>query len=104
PEAQRLAGLVEREQRRLQVVARDRRGAGGDGARTLGQGPLDARVEQLVQEQRVRGHAFGQEGAARDQVDQARERGRLLVEQREVARAAEDVVQQRQQAADRLQR
>ena len=103
-EAQRLAGLVEHEQRLLQILVAQRRGAGAGELGALGQRALGARVQQLVQQQRMGGHALGQERAAADQVDQPLQRAGLLVQQGQVGAAAQNVMQQRQQPAHRLQR
>src|SRR5690606_35617580 len=55
-------------------------------------------VQQLVQQQRMFGQALGQQGAARGNVDQPRERRRLFLQQRQVGSAAGDGLQQGQGA------
>ncbi len=49
----------------------------------------------------MRREAIGQQRAARQRIDEAGERGRLFVEQREVARAAQQRLQHRQRTAQR---
>lgn len=100
-EAQRLAHFVERHQRGFRVVVVQGFVARFDQRSTIGQRAGAAAVQQFVEQERMRGDAFGEQGTAGHDVDQAREGRRLFVEEREVARAPQQRMQQRQQAAQR---
>ena len=58
-------------------------------------------VEQLIEQQRKRGDLLRQETGLRAEIDQPRERERVLVEQREVDRPAADPLQHVQHADQR---
>ncbi len=99
-ETQRLARFVEATQGRLRIVA----GGGDCGVaqplhrRQVRHRAVDAAVEQFVQQQRVRSQPFGEEGTARQHVDQPRQRAGLFVEQGQIAGPAQDRLQQAEYA------
>ena len=105
-EAQCLAHLVQRLQRRLDIALVGHRDVSTRGVQMLavGQRSGDPRVQQFIQQQRVRRQPLGQQCAAADHLHQPRQRRRLLVEQRQVGATTQHVVQQREQATQRQHR
>src|SRR5690606_15454515 len=96
-----LALFVEHVQRRFGVTRGCLREGLGEQARHVllfRHGTGGARIQQLVQQQRVLGQSLGQQGAARRYVHQPRQRRRLFLQQRQVGGAAGDGLQQRQRA------
>ena len=98
-----MAFFVERLQRGLGIAARS-----GDGGFAfvaqrvaLRQRACRARIEQFVEQQRMRGQALGKQRAARNRIDQPSQCFGLFVEQGQIAAAAQDVLQQRQHAPQR---
>jgi hypothetical protein len=69
-----------------------------------GQAAADARIQQFIQQERIRGEAFGQQGTAGHDVDQPLQRRGLFIEQCQVGTAAQDVLQQGQEPAQRQHR
>lgn len=98
-EVQREPALVEFAQGRFGIVDLQGVDACGMQCGAVGQRTADAGVEQFVQQQRMRRQALGQQGAAREHIDQACERAGLFVQQRQIAGAAQGGLQQAEHAA-----
>ena len=97
-ETQRLPHLVQGIQRCLRITLDSCCQTLRMHAGTIRQLATHAHIQQLVQQQRMRGQPFAQQRAARQRIDQPRNRRRLLIEQGQITGPAQDVVQQRQHA------
>ncbi|MNS87317.1 hypothetical protein D3C72_1212560 [compost metagenome] len=99
-EAQRQARFIEPAQRRFGIFHRQHLLAFGQHAGCIGHRPGHAHVQQFVQQQRIRGQAFGQQCTACEHVDQARKRAGLFVEQCQIAGTTQHCLQQAEHALE----
>ena len=102
-EPERLPGLVQGIEHRLDVAAPGPAGTGAGGADLVAvrQRTGHPGVQQFVQQQRVLRQALGQQCAVGDHVQHPLQRIGLLVQQGQVGAAAQDVLHHRQQPAQR---
>ncbi len=88
----------------LVVVHRDVRDAALDARRQhalIGRRRIHRRAEQIVEQQRMRDHAFGEQRAVGEQFDDASARNRLFFEQHQISRPAQHRLHETQQPFQR---